>query len=94
MLSRDIIVLFQAVKVRDNTLKCDSVFYFLYIYILIEGYQCFICPWEVREVERWEGSEMTRCQRRESDEVGRWEVPGFIQGIGTQGESKVSSFCF
>ena len=41
-----------------------------------------------------EGSEMTRCQRRESDEVGRWEAPGFIQGIGTQGESKVSSFCF
>ena len=29
--------------------------------------------------ERWEGSEVAR---RESGEVGRWVVPGFVQGWG------------
>ena len=29
----------------------------------------------------------------ESNEVARWEVPGFIQGLGMQGESQISS-CF
>ena len=37
---------------------------------------------------------MARSERRESSEVVRWEVPGFIQGWGTQGESKISPFCF
>ena len=37
-------------------------------------------------LERWE--------IWESSEVARWEVPGFIQGWGMQGESKISSFCF
>ena len=32
--------------------------------------------------------------RWEVGEVGRWEVPGFIQGWGTQCESKILSFCF
>ena len=64
--------------------------------------------WEVREVGRWgkwEGSEMARWkrwkssevarwERRENGETERWEVPGFIQGWGTQHESKISSFCF
>ena len=39
--------------------------------------------------ERWEGSEVARCEWWESGEVGRWEVPGFIQGWGTHGESKI-----
>ena len=30
----------------------------------------------------------------EVGEVGSWEVPGFIQGWGTQGKSKILSFCF
>ena len=37
---------------------------------------------------------MARWERRESGEVGRWEVPGFIQEWGTQGESKILSFFF
>ena len=32
--------------------------------------------------------------RKERGELARWEVPGFIQGWGTQGESYTSSFCF
>ena len=39
--------------------------------------------WEGREVARWEGSEVARW---ENDESERWEVPGFIQGWGTQDE--------
>ena len=26
--------------------------------------------------------------------VGRWEVPSFVKGGGTESESKISSFCF
>ena len=46
---------------------------------------------------RWEGGKGGRVvmwKRRESGEVGRLEVPGFIPAWGTQGESKISSFCF
>ena len=39
-------------------------------------------------------SEMTRRERWETSDVARWEIPCFIQGWGTQGETKVSSFCF
>ena len=35
---------------------------------------------------------MARLERQESGEVGRWEVPGFIQGCGTQGESRFYLF--
>ena len=43
--------------------------------------------------ERWKGNEVARWwERRESGEVGRWEVPAFIRGWGTQGESKILSF--
>ena len=31
---------------------------------------------------------------QESGEPGSWEVPGFIQSWGTQGESKILSFSF
>ena len=44
--------------------------------------------------ERWNGNEVVRSERQESGEVARWEVSGFIQGLGTQGESKILSFCF
>ena len=37
---------------------------------------------------------MVRWERCEGSKVGRWEVPGLTQGWGTQGESKISSFCF
>ena len=37
---------------------------------------------------------MARWERQESDEVGKWEVPYFIQGWGTQSESKILSFLF
>ena len=42
----------------------------------------------------YEGSEVASWKRWESSEVVRWEVPDFIQGRGTQGESKISSFYF
>ena len=35
---------------------------------------------------------MARWGRWESGEVGRWEVPAFVQGQGTQGESKIHLF--
>ena len=54
--------------------------------IMLHGFREVKCWWEVGEVARWE--------RRESGEVGRWEVPGFIQEWGTQVESKILSFCF
>ena len=44
------------------------------------------------KVGKVEGNEVARSERWESGEVGRWEVPGFIQGWGTQGESKILSF--
>ena len=44
--------------------------------------------------ERWKGSEVTRWENWENGEAERWKVPGFIQGWGTQDESKISSFCF
>ena len=37
---------------------------------------------------------MVRLEMWESGEVGRWEVPDLNQVSGTQGEPKVSSFCF
>ena len=40
--------------------------------------------------ERCEGSELVRW---ENSEGGRWEVHNFIQGRGTQGESKILAFC-
>ena len=43
---------------------------------------------------RWKGGKGGRVMRWESGEVGKWKVPGFIQGWGTQGESKILSFCF
>ena len=45
-------------------------------------------------VGKVKGYEVARWERQDSGEVGRWEVPGFIQGWGTQGESKILSFCF
>ena len=36
--------------------------------------------------ERWEGSKVARLES--------WEVPGLTQWWGTQGESKISYFCF
>ena len=53
--------------------------------------------WEKSEVprpERWEGSEVTIWEMGEGSEMARWEVLGFIQGWGTQGETKILSFCF
>ena len=47
--------------------------------------------WEVGR-ERWRGNEVARWERRESGEVERWEVPDFIQGWVTQGESKILYF--
>ena len=43
---------------------------------------------------RLKSNEVARMERQESGEVGRWEVPDFIQGWETQGESKILSFCF
>ena len=40
------------------------------------------------------GNEVARCERQGSGKVGRWEVLHFIQKFGTQGESKILSFCF
>ena len=42
--------------------------------------------------ERWKGNEVATWERRESGEVRKWEVPGFIQGWGTQGESRFHLF--
>ena len=36
---------------------------------------------------------MASWERWEIGEMGRWEVPGFIQGWVTQVESKILSFC-
>ena len=49
---------------------------------------------EVARWERWESSEVARRKRWENGEAERWEVPGFIQGLGTQDESKILPFCF
>ena len=65
---------------------------------------------EVAQWERWEGSEvaiwerwgvrgggvseMARWERWETSDAARWKVPCFIKGWGTQGETKVSPFCF
>ena len=37
---------------------------------------------------------MARWERGKSGKVTRWEVPGCVQGWGTQGDSNISSFCF
>ena len=62
--------------------------------IMLHGFREVKCRWEVGEVERWKGNEVARWERQESGEVGRWEVSGFIQGWGKQGESKILPFCF
>ena len=49
---------------------------------------------EMGRRERWDGSEVAKRERWESDKVRRWEVHGFIQGWGMQGQSQISSFCF
>ena len=60
--------------------------------IMLQGFKEVKYRWEVCEVGRWKGNEVTKWERRESGEVGRWEIPGSIQGLGTQGESKILSF--
>ena len=49
---------------------------------------------EVAQWERWEGSEVARWERWETSDAARWKIPCFIKGWGTQGETKVSPFCF
>ena len=44
--------------------------------------------------ERRKGNEVARWERWESGEVGRLEIPDSIQGLRTQGEFKILSFCF
>ena len=44
--------------------------------------------WKGGRVMRWEGG------KGKSVEMGRQEVPGFIQGWGAQCESKILSFSF
>ena len=45
---------------------------------------------------RWEGGRVMRLQGGKGGRVVRseGEVPGFIKEWGTQGESKILSFCF
>ena len=49
---------------------------------------------------RWEGEKGGRVMGWQGGKSGRvvrwewWEVPGFIQGWKTQGESKILSFSF
>ena len=66
--------------------------------IMLHGIREVKCLWEVGEVGRqewWKGNKVARWERQEeSGEVGRWEVPGFFQGLETQGDSKILSFCF
>ena len=62
--------------------------------IMFHGLREVKCWWEGRKVGKVEGYEVTRWERQMSGGVGRWEVSGFIQGWGTQGESKILSFCF
>ena len=67
--------------------------------VMLHNFRKVKCRWEVGEVGRWErwrwrGNEVARLKRQESSEVGSWEVPGFIRGWRTQGESKILSFCF
>ena len=60
--------------------------------IMLQCFKQVKCWWEVGEVGRWErrkGNEVERQERREIGKRGRWEVPGFIQGWGTQGESRI-----
>ena len=49
---------------------------------------------EVAQWERWEGSEVAIWERWETSDAARWKIPCFIKGWGTQGETKVSPFCF
>ena len=62
--------------------------------IMLHGFRELKCWWEGGKVGKVKGYEVTRWERQESGEVGRWEVPGFIQRWVTQGESKILSFCF
>ena len=65
--------------------------------IMLHGFKEVKCWWKVGEVGRWErckGNEVARWERQKSGEVERWDIPGFIQGWETQGESKILSFCF
>ena len=46
--------------------------------------------WRERVVRRWQGENdamVVRWERWGRGEVARWEVPGFIQELGTQGDS-------
>ena len=65
--------------------------------IMLHAFREVKCWWEVGEVgkwERWKDNEVARSERWESGEVGRWEIPDIIQDWGTQGQSKILSFCF
>ena len=65
--------------------------------IMLHGFRQVGGWWEVCGVGRWgryKGNEVARWERRESGEVRRWGFLGFIQGSGTQGASKILSFCF
>ena len=62
--------------------------------IMLHGFREVKCWFVVGEVGRWKDNELARWERQKSGEVGRWELPGFIQGWGTQGEYKILSFCF
>ena len=65
--------------------------------IMLHGFREVKCWWEVGEVGRWEGGKGGRVMGWQGGRVVRWEwweVPGFIQGWETQGESKILSFSF
>ena len=60
-----------------------------------------LLKWEIAAIlgngcgVQWQNyGEVARWERWESGEVGRWEVPSFIQGWGPEGVSKILSFCF
>ena len=62
--------------------------------IILHGFREVKCWWEVGKLRWWEMrkcNDVARWKRQESGEVGMWEVPGFSQGCGTQGESKILS---
>ena len=44
--------------------------------------------------EGGKGGRLMRWQGGKGERVVRWKVSGFIHGWGTQGESKILSFCF
>ena len=65
--------------------------------IMLHGFREVKCRWEVGEVEGGKGERVMRWQGGKGRRVlrwGRWKVPGFIQGWGTHGKSKILSFRF